>query len=91
MFAFENIKSGDTLVQKSPVYTIKVLSKSVIELFDSEHEIKIIGILLGENMNESILTNEEWFNAIYVGNLYHLLCDKSDINYDKYFVDGNVE
>jgi UDP-N-acetylglucosamine 4,6-dehydratase len=91
LFAFENGVSGDILVQKAPACTIEVLAKAVTELFASGHEIKIIGIRHGEKMYETLLTNEECANAIDMGEFYRVPCDKRDLNYDKYFKEGNVE
>lgn len=91
LFAFENATSGDILVQKAPACTIEILAKAVTELFEPGHEIKIIGIRHGEKMYETLLTNEECANAIDMGNFYRVPCDKRDLNYDKYFKDGDVE
>ena len=91
VFAFQNAESGDIMVQKAPACTIEVLAQAVKELFNSEEEIKIIGIRHGEKMYETLLTNEECANAIDMGNFYRVPCDKRDLNYDKYFKDGDVE
>lgn len=91
MFAFENGKNGDILVQKAPACTIEVLAKAVIELFSPRHEIKVIGIRHGEKMYETLLTNEECASAVDLGNFYRVPYDNRDLNYDKYFNDGNVE
>ena len=91
IFAFENGTSGDILVQKAPACTIETLAKAVTELFKPGHEIKVIGIRHGEKMYETLLTNEECANAIDLGNFYRVPSDKRDLNYDKYFKDGDVE
>lgn len=91
LFAFKNGTSGDILVQKAPACTIKVLAKAVTELFAPGHEIKVIGIRHGEKMYETLLTNEECANAIDMGEFYRVPCDKRDLNYDKYFKEGDVE
>ena len=91
LFAFENGTSGDLLVQKAPACTIGVLAKAVTELFAPGHEIKVIGIRHGEKMYETLLTNEECANAVDMGEFYRVPCDKRDLNYDKYFKDGDVE
>ena len=91
LFAFENGISGDILVQKAPACTIEVLAKAVTELFAPGHEIKVIGIRHGEKMYETLLTNEECANAIDMGEFYRVPCDKRDLNYDKYFKDGDIE
>ncbi|WP_415277252.1 polysaccharide biosynthesis protein [Clostridium perfringens] len=91
LFAFENGTSGDILVQKAPACTIEVLAQAVKELFDSKDDIKIIGIRHGEKMYETLLTNEECAGAIDMGEFYRVPCDKRDLNYDKYFKDGDVD
>ena len=93
VFAFNNAESGDIMVQKAPACTIEVLAKAVKELFDKEDktEIKVIGIRHGEKMYETLLTNEECANAIDMGNFYRVPADKRDLNYDKYFKDGDAE
>ncbi len=90
-FAFENAESGDIMVQKAPACTIEVLAQAVKELFGVESETKIIGIRHGEKMYETLLTNEECANAIDMGDFYRVPADKRDLNYDKYFTDGNEE
>lgn len=90
LFAFENGTSGDILVQKAPACTIEVLAKAVTELFDPGHEIRVIGIRHGEKMYETLLTNEECAHALDLGNFYRVPCDKRDLNYDKYFKDGDT-
>ena len=89
LFAFENGISGDILVQKAPACTIGVLAQAVKELFHAKDEIKIIGIRHGEKMYETLLTNEECAHATDMGNFYRVPCDKRDLNYDKYFTEGN--
>ena len=90
LFAFENGSSGDILVQKAPACTIETLAKAVTGLFAPDHEIKVIGIRHGEKMYETLLTNEECANATDLGEFYRVPCDKRDLNYDKYFKDGDV-
>lgn len=91
LFAFENGKSGDILVQKAPACTIETLAKAVTELFAPNTEIKVIGIRHGEKMYETLLTNEECANATDMGQFYRVPCDSRGLNYDKYFKEGNTE
>lgn len=91
LFAFANGESGDILVQKAPACTIEVLATAVKELFHADNEIKIIGIRHGEKMYETLLTNEECAHAIDLGDFYRVPADKRDLNYDKYFVQGDVK
>ena len=92
VFAFKNAEAGDIMVQKAPACTIEVLAQAVKELFSAQdEETRVIGIRHGEKMYETLLTNEECVHAIDMGNFYRVPCDKRDLNYDKYFVDGNQE
>ena len=91
LFAFEKGVSGDILVQKAPACTIETLAKAVIELFNPETEIKVIGIRHGEKMYETLLTNEECANAIDMGDFYRVPSDNRGLNYDKYFKEGDTE
>ena len=91
LFAFEHGISGDILVQKAPACTIEVLARAVAELFRPETEVKVIGIRHGEKLYETLLTNEECAHAIDLGDFYRVPCDKRDLNYDKYFKEGNPE
>ena len=91
VYAFQNAESGDIMVQKAPACTIGVLAQAVKELFHAQDEVKIIGIRHGEKMYETLLTNEECAHAIDMGNFYRVPADKRDLNYDKYFTDGNTE
>lgn len=90
LFAFEHGESGDILVQKAPACTIEDLAKATVEIFDPGHEIKIIGIRHGEKLCETLLTNEECASAIDLGDFYRVPCDKRDLNYDKYYNEGNT-
>ncbi|MBP3706072.1 MAG: polysaccharide biosynthesis protein [Clostridia bacterium] len=89
IFAFENGVTGDILVQKAPACTIGVLATAVKELFECKEDIKIIGIRHGEKMYETLLTNEECANAEDLGNFYRVPSDKRDLNYDRYFSEGD--
>ena len=91
IFAFDNGVSGDILVQKAPACTIETLAKAVTGLFKPDHEIKVIGIRHGEKMYETLLTNEECANAFDLGDFYRVPSDKRDLNYDKYFKEGDTE
>ena len=92
LFAFEKAESGDIMVQKAPACTIDTLAKAVIKIFHGDPStIKVIGIRHGEKMYETLLTNEECANAIDLGDFYRVPCDKRDLNYDKYFIEGDTE
>ena len=91
LFAFENGVNGDILVQKAPACTIETLAKAVTELFDPNAEIKVIGIRHGEKLYETLLTNEECAGAVDMGDFYRVPCDKRDLNYDRYFSQGDKQ
>ena len=92
LYAFEHGHSGDIFVQKAPACTIQTQAEAVCELFGGKKEdIKVIGIRHGEKLYETLLTNEECAKAIDEGNFYRVPADNRDLNYDKYFTDGNVQ
>ena len=92
LFAFEHGQNGDILVQKAPACTIQTQAEAVCELFGGKKEdIRVIGIRHGEKMYETLLTNEECAKAEDMGNFYRVPADNRDLNYDKYFTDGNVQ
>jgi len=91
LYAFENAHTGDLMVQKSPASTIGDLAQAVKELFHVDNEIKMIGIRHGEKMYETLLTNEECARAIDCGNFYEVPADNRDLNYDNYFIKGNIK
>src|SRR5690554_900593 len=89
VFAFQNAEAGDIMVQKSPASTIGDLAQAVKELFNADNEIKIIGTRHGEKRYETLLTKEEYIKAEDMGNYFRVPADKRDLNYDKYFVEGD--
>lgn len=89
IFAFEKGQTGDIMVQKSPASTIGDLAQAVKELFNADNEIKIIGTRHGEKLYETLLTKEEYVHAEDMGEFFRVPADKRDLNYDKYFVEGN--
>lgn len=89
VFAFQYADAGDIMVQKSPASTIGDLAKAVKELFYSNCEIKVIGTRHGEKMFETLLTKEERIVAQDMGGFFKVPADKRDLNYDKYFIEGN--
>ena len=111
LFAFENGKNGDILVQKAPACTIETQAKAICELFaeqspavsgfkvqgsstaaeELKRQIRVIGIRHGEKMYETLLTKEEAAKAIDMGNFYAVPADNRDLNYDKYFKEGDVK
>jgi UDP-glucose 4-epimerase len=89
VFAFQNAKAGDIMVQKSPASTIGDLAQAVKEVFHVDNEINVIGTRHGEKTFETLLTREEHGVAADLGNYYQVPADTRDLNYDKYFTEGN--
>ena len=90
MFAFEHGEPGDLFVQKSDASTIGDLAKAVQTLF-GDTGTRVIGTRHGEKLFETLMTNEECVRSIDMGNYYRVLPDGRDLNYDKFFVEGQVQ
>ncbi len=91
LYAFTNARQGDIFVQKAPASTILDLAVAVKELFNAENEIKIIGTRHGEKLYETLLTREELAKAEDMGDYYRILPDDRDLNYGKYFTEGEEQ
>lgn len=91
VYAFKNAEAGDIMVQKSPSSTIKDLAKALKQLFNADNEIKIIGTRHGEKKYETLLTKEEYIKSEDLPGFYRVPADKRDLNYDKYFAEGDEE
>ena len=89
VFAFENANAGDIMVQKSPASTVGDLAQAVKELFNADNDIKVVGTRHGEKLYETLLTREENMVADDMGGFYRVPADKRDLNYDKYYVEGD--
>ena len=90
LFAFKNANTGDTFVQKAPASTIYDLALAIKELFNPKTEIKVIGTRHGEKAHEVLVGREEIVKAVDMGHFYRIPADGRDLNYDKYFVEGNT-
>ena len=91
LYAFDNAIQGDIFVQKAPASTIWDLANAVKELFNSNSEIKIIGTRHGEKLYETLLTREELVKAEDCGDYYRIVPDDRDLNYNKYFTEGEKQ
>ena len=89
LFAFQNGNSGDIFVQKSPSTTIGELAKTMKKIYNSSVEIKNIGIRHAEKIHETLLSREERMGAEDLGNYFRVPSDNRDLNYNKYFSEGN--
>ena len=88
-FAFEHAEPGDLFIQKADASTIGDLAKGVMKVF-GETETKIIGTRHGEKLYETLMTREEKLRATDMGNYYRIAPDGRSLNYDKFYVEGNV-
>lgn len=91
LFAFENGHNGDLFVQKAPAATLDVLSRALTGLYKSNVPIRTIGTRHGEKLYETLVTREEMSKAYDMGNYFRIPADNRDLNYDKYFVEGQKE
>lgn len=88
LYAFEHGNNGDLFVQKAPAVTLEVLAEALKELYKADTEVKVIGTRHGEKLYETLVTREEMAKSEDMGNYYRIPCDARDLNYDKYFVEG---
>ena len=92
LFAFEHGENGDILVQKAAACSIQTQAEAVCELFGGDkRSITVIGIRHGEKMHETLLTNEEFSRAVDMGDFYRVPSDNRNLNYDKYFIEGDMD
>lgn len=91
LYAFKNGEQGDLFVQKAPACTINDLAKALKELFTVNNPIKIIGTRHGEKEHETLCTREEMSKAKDLDNFYQIPSDNRDLNYSKFFNDGNID
>lgn len=90
LFAFENGANGDLFVQKAPASTIQTLAQAIKELFPATNsEMKVIGTRHGEKVYETLCTREEMLKAEDLGGFYRVPADNRNLNYEKYFEEGN--
>jgi UDP-N-acetylglucosamine 4,6-dehydratase len=91
LYAFEHGSQGDIFVQKAPAATVGDLAEAIKELFDSDCEMKTIGTRHGEKLYESLISSEEMVKAIDLGGYYRIPADNRDLNYNKFFFEGNEQ
>lgn len=91
MYAFEHGHNGDLFVQKAPAATLEVLASALKRLYKTNSEVKVIGTRHGEKLYETLVTREEMAKAIDMGDYYRIPCDTRDLNYDKFFTEGNED
>lgn len=91
LFAFENGNPGDIFVQKSPATTIEVLATALLELYRKNNPVKVIGTRHGEKLYETLVNREEMVKAIDMGEFYRIPADTRDLNYNRFFIEGETE
>lgn len=97
VYAFTHGENGDLFVQKAPAATLEVLAQALKEVYAKvdpkygETEVKIIGTRHGEKLYETLVTREEMLRSEDMGNYFRIPCDARDLNYDKFFTDGDEE
>ena len=91
LYAFEHARPGDIFVQKAPASTVGDLAQALRELLKRDNEIKIIGTRHGEKLYESLVSREEMARSEDLGDYYRIPADSRDLNYDKYFVEGETQ
>ena len=95
VYAFTHGHNGDLFVQKAPAATLSTLAQALKETYARidpkylETEVKVIGTRHGEKLYETLVTREEMSKAIDMGEYYRIPCDNRDLNYDKFFTEGN--
>ncbi|MDE6268449.1 MAG: polysaccharide biosynthesis protein [Muribaculaceae bacterium] len=95
IYAFTHGHNGDLFVQKAPAATLSTLAEALKQIYSKvdpkygETEVKVIGTRHGEKLYETLVTREEMAKAVDMGNYYRIPCDTRDLNYDKFFSEGN--
>lgn len=91
IYAWQHGENGDLFVQKAPAATLSVLAEALKQLYHANVEVRTIGTRHGEKLYETLVTREEMANAIDMERYYRIPCDTRDLNYDKFFVEGNED
>jgi len=89
IFAFDNARPGDIFVQKAPACTVGVLAQALLELFEADNQMRVIGTRHGEKQHESLLSKEEMAIAEDLPGFYRVPAESRDLNYDMYFTEGD--
>lgn len=90
LHAFEHAQQGDLFVQKAPASTVADLAAALQQLFGDAKPVKVIGTRHGEKLYESLISREEMAKAVDMGRYYRIPADNRDLNYDKFFVEGEA-
>ena len=91
LYAFQHGKNGDLFVQKAPAATLDVLAEALKQLYNADTVVKVIGTRHGEKLYETLVTREEMAKSEDMGEYFRIPADNRDLNYDKFFVEGQEE
>ena len=91
LFTFEQGMNGDLFVQKAPAATVDILASALLDLYHSSNPIRIIGTRHGEKLYETLVNREEMVKAVDMGSYFRIPADNRDLNYGKYFTEGQQE
>lgn len=91
LYAFTHAMQGDLFVQKAPASTVNDLAVALKEIFSSEADVKVIGTRHGEKLYESLVSREEMAKAVDMGKYFRIPADNRDLNYNKFFIEGEKE
>lgn len=89
-FAFHHARQGDLFVRKAPACSVDVLAQALKNLFASDVPVRVIGMRHGEKIYETLATREELTKAEDMGDYYRVPMDDRDLNYGKYFTEGDT-
>lgn len=89
LYAFEHGQNGDLFIQKAPAATLEILANALKDIYHSDNAVKVIGTRHGEKLYETLVTREEMAKAIDMGEYYRIPCDTRDLNYEKFFIEGD--
>lgn len=88
LHAFAHAEQGDLFIQKAPASTVGDLAEALKGLFNKTNPVKVIGTRHGEKLYESLVSREEMAKAEDMGRYYRIPADNRDLNYKKYFIEG---
>jgi UDP-glucose 4-epimerase len=91
IYAWKHGNNGDLFVQKAPAATLDTLAKALISLYKSKTTVGVIGTRHGEKLYETLVTREEMAKSEDMGKYFRIPCDSRDLNYDKFFIEGEEE
>jgi UDP-glucose 4-epimerase len=91
LYAFSHSHNGDLFIQKAPAATLEILAAALKELYQSDVPVRTIGTRHGEKLYETLVTREEMAKAVDMGNYFRIPCDERNLNYDKFFIEGQKD